>query len=131
MYFRWSAILLVMVSHLLREKDNRGLYDAIAPLLNIFQTAAVLEVSMKWAARPQNLSSGFFKKRGSNQSPQLHRLSRNLKILLVASLDIILSKKRITKALIRLRGCAGLSAPLLFANHRRQVFSHRGPNKAV
>ena len=45
----------------------------------------------------------------------------------VASLDMILSIKRITKALIRLRGCAGWSAPVLFANHRRQVFSRRGP----
>ena len=40
---------------------------------------------------------------------------------------MILSKKRITKALIRLRECAGWSAPVLFANHRRQVFSRRGP----
>ena len=38
-----------------------------------------------------------------------------------------LSKKRITKALIRLRGCAGWSVPVLFANPRRQVFSRRGP----
>ena len=37
-------------------------------------------------------------------------------ILLAASLDMILSNKRITKALIRQRGCAGWSAPLLFAN---------------
>ena len=37
-----------------------------------------------------------------------------------------LSSKRITNALIRLRGCAGWSAPLLFANPRRQVFSRRG-----
>ena len=35
---------------------------------------------------------------------------------LVESLDMILFKKRITKALTRLRGCAGYSAPLLFAN---------------
>ena len=41
---------------------------------------------------------------------------------------MVLSKKRITKALIRLRGCAGWSAPLLFATLRRQVFSWRGPN---
>ena len=39
---------------------------------------------------------------------------------LVASLAMILSDKQITKALIRLRGCAGFSAPLLFANPRRQ-----------
>ena len=40
---------------------------------------------------------------------------------------MVLSKTRITKALIRLRGCAGWSAPVLFANPRRQVFSRRGP----
>ena len=40
---------------------------------------------------------------------------------------MVLSKKRIAKALIRLRGCAGWSAPVLFANTRRQVFSRRGP----
>ena len=45
---------------------------------------------------------------------------------LEASLDIALSNKWIRKALIRLRGCAGWSAPLLFTNHRRQVFSHWG-----
>ena len=40
---------------------------------------------------------------------------------------MVLFKKRIAKALIRLRGCAGWSAPLLFANSRRQIFSRRGP----
>ena len=44
---------------------------------------------------------------------------------------MILYNKRITKALIRLRGCAGWSAPLLFANHGRQVFSRRGPFSKV
>ena len=41
---------------------------------------------------------------------------------------MVLSNKRITKALIRLRGCAGWSATVLFANPRRQVFSRRGPH---
>ena len=36
--------------------------------------------------------------------------------LFVASLYMILSNKRIIKALIRLRGCAGWYVPLLFAN---------------
>ena len=40
---------------------------------------------------------------------------------------MVLSKTRITKALIRLRGCAGWSAPVLFATPRRQVFSRQGP----
>ena len=41
---------------------------------------------------------------------------------------MVLANKRITKALIRLRGCAGWSAPVLLANPRRQVFSRRGLN---
>ena len=53
--------------------------------------------------------------------------SLNSEFSLEASLDIILSKMQITKALIRLHRCSGWSAPLLFANHRRQVFSRRGP----
>ena len=44
-----------------------------------------------------------------------------------ASLDMVLSKKQITKALISLCGWAGWSVPLLFANPRRQVFSRQGP----
>ena len=54
-------------------------------------------------------------------------ISKKIEILRVASLDIILSNKRITKTLIRLCGCAGWSAPLLFANPRRKVFSRLGP----
>ena len=42
---------------------------------------------------------------------------------LVASLYMILSNKRITKALIRLCGCPGWSVPLLFANMEDR-FSH-------
>ena len=53
--------------------------------------------------------------------------SKNIEISLEASLDMILSTKRITKALIRLRGCAGWSAPVLFATPRRPGFSRRGP----
>ena len=46
---------------------------------------------------------------------------------LVASFDMVLSKKRMTKALIRLCRCAGWTAPFLFANHRRPVFWRWGP----
>ena len=42
--------------------------------------------------------------------------SYKTEISLEASLDMTLSKKRITKALISLRGCAGWSAPVLFVN---------------
>ena len=41
----------------------------------------------------------------------------------------MLSKKRITRALIRLCGYAGWSAPLLFANLRKQEFSRGGAKK--
>ena len=44
-------------------------------------------------------------------------------ISLEASLDIILSSKRITKALIRLRGCAGWSVPVLFATTKDRFSS--------
>ena len=40
---------------------------------------------------------------------------------------MILSNKQITKALIRLSGCPGWSATLLFVIPLRQVFSLRGP----
>ena len=54
-------------------------------------------------------------------------ISQKIENLLVTILVIILSYKRITKALIRLPRCAGWSAPLLFANLRRQIFSRRDP----
>ena len=57
----------------------------------------------------------------SNWPAQPQKLARFLKFRL--SKDIILSKQRTTKALIRLRGCAGWSAPLLFAYDIRHVFS--------
>ena len=57
--------------------------------------------------------------------------SWKIEISPVASLDMILSKKRITKALIRLCGCAGWSVPVLFANPPRQIFPRRGPNHSI
>ena len=42
--------------------------------------------------------------------------SKKIEILLEESSDMVFSKKRITKALISLHGCAGCSAPLFFAN---------------
>ena len=53
--------------------------------------------------------------------------SLKIEISPAASLHMILSKKQNKKALIRLRGCAGWSAPVLFTNPRRQDFSRRGP----
>ena len=52
--------------------------------------------------------------------------SLKIEIFPVASLDMILSNKQITKALIRLCRCAGWSALLLFASPPKQIFLCRG-----
>ena len=51
--------------------------------------------------------------------------SYSLKILNLERRGIILSRQRTTKVLIRLRGCTGWSAPLLFA-YGKNRFSHDG-----
>ena len=43
----------------------------------------------------------------ANRSAQPQKLARVFEISAIESRDIILSKQRTTKALIRLRGCAG------------------------
>ena len=53
---------------------------------------------------------------------------QRLEILDIETWGIILSRQRTIKALIRLRGCAGWSALLLFAYGKSQVFSWRGSN---
>ena len=63
----------------------------------------------------------------SNQPAQLQKLARTLKNLDIASIHIILSKQRTTKVLIRLNGCAGRSAPLLFTYVIRHIFAWPGP----
>ena len=57
---------------------------------------------------------GFPTRSHAKQPAQLQRLAKKLK--LVASLDMILSIEKITKALIRLCRCAGWSVPMLLAN---------------
>ena len=51
------------------EKQKRDLNEVILKMITL----------IIWASTRQNLSSGFLKKQGSNQSPQLQRLARNLK----------------------------------------------------
>ena len=59
-----------------------------------------------WASSRQNLSSGYPTKRDSNQSPKLQRLARKLKFhSWQVSLDMLLFKKRKTKAQTGLRLC--------------------------
>ena len=52
--------------------------------------------------------------------------SIRLEIFVTVTRDITLFRQRTTKALIRLRGCAGWSVPLLFAYVIRHVFSRLG-----
>ena len=56
---------------------------------------------------------GFWQQRVSNQSLRLNRLIENWIFLHEAILGMILLKKQTTKLLMRLRGCAGWSGPLL------------------
>ena len=51
------------------------------------------------------------------------KTSLSLEILDLASIAIILSRQRTTKVLIRMHGCAGCSAALLFA-YGKNRFSH-------
>ena len=80
--------------------------------------------NIKWASSRENLSAKASFKPGFLAT----ETSYKIEISSVASLHMILSKKRITKALTRLRRCAGWSVPVLFAEPRRQVISHCGPN---
>ena len=92
--------------------EHKGEYYSGHPNIHIINIAAY-----NWATTCENLSSGSRPtKQDSNQSSKLQRLATKLKFLLAAYLDMVLFNKRITKALIRLRGCAGWSAPLLSAN---------------
>lgn len=45
--------MLILVYHYLEEGSSIGLYAKAAPLLNIFQTAAVLEVRL-WFCKLKN-----------------------------------------------------------------------------
>ena len=54
--------------------------------------------------------------------PSAIEISWTIEISLVASLNMILSEKRTTKALISLRGCTGWSTPLLFVNPKDRFF---------
>ena len=80
----------------------------------------------KWATTRQNVSSGVSNQARHKQACTATETSLSLEISAIESRDIILSKQRTTKALIRLRGCASWSVPLLFAYDIRHVFSWPG-----
>ena len=81
----------------------------------------------KFYAKISNLTlSSYF------QHFQVHKMlvSSETSYLGKLSLVLALSNKGITMVLIRLQGCAGLSAPL-FTNHKRQIITQQGPIESL
>ena len=72
-------------------------------------------IGKNWALSQENLSSGDSDKVSFKPVSSATETSLKLEISLAESVDMVLCNKRITMALIRLRRCAGWSAPLLFA----------------
>ena len=70
----------------------------------------------------ENLSLGVYDQVRLKPACSATEARSGLEISALASWGIILSGQRITKALIRLRGCAGWSGPLLFAYGKNRFF---------
>ena len=87
-----------MEAHLLLQDYNLQVYGKRVLLIILSRdgTKPVFRVSYKASFKLISLSTD---------------TSYKIEISPVACLHMVLSKKRITKALIRLRGCTGLSAP--------------------
>ena len=82
-----------------------------------------IPVTNIWATPWENVSSGVSDQVRLKLACWATEASMTLKILVTETRDITLSRQRTTKALIRLRGCTGWSAPLLFACGIRHIFS--------
>ena len=80
-----------------------------------------------WAWSRQNQSFGASDKARLKTASFATGTSWKIVISPVTNLHMILSNRWITKALIRQRGRAGWSEPLLVAKLERQIFSRRGP----
>ena len=85
--------------------------------------ATYLTLVMVIGPRQETPVSGVSEKASFKPVSSATQTGYEIEILLVASLHTILSTKRVTKALIRLRGCAGWSAPVLFVTPENR-FSH-------
>ena len=110
--------------------------DALSFFLGIFFSDNTRLFGIIWASLWEKLFSGgggggggegVSTKSVSNQSPELKRLAWKFEKFHLQQVYIWYFPKSKKKALIRLRGCAGWSAPVLFTNPRRQGFSRRGP----
>ena len=92
----------------------------------ITTTVRLLPAVYIWATPWENVSSGVSDQVGLKLACSATEASMRLEIVVTETRDITLSIQRKTNALIRLRGCADWSAPLLFAYSIRHVFSWPG-----
>ena len=100
-------------------------YQIISSIIGLSEFwHALSSVASSW----ENVSSGVSDQVRLKLACSATEASMRLGILVTETRDITLSRQRTTKALIRLRGCAGWSAPLLFAYDIRHVFSWSGSN---
>ena len=90
-----------------------------------------INAKVNWATSRENLSSEIFDQVRFKPACSATEASKSLETLDIASIHILLSEQRTTKVLISLRGCAGWSAPLLFAYGIRHVFAWPGPIREV
>ena len=72
-----------------------------------------------WATSWKNVSSGVSDQVRLKLVCSATETTMRLEILVTETRDMTQSRQRTTKALIRLRGCAGWSTPLLFAYYIR------------
>ena len=70
---------LTHCAHCAKNVQNQKISSGVGGGGGGGQVLTSLLVTNIWASTRQNLSSGFLKKRGSNQSPQLYRPAGNVK----------------------------------------------------
>ena len=102
------------------------IYSFNTLIIPIFWGCSYNQFYYNWATTRQNMSSGVSDQARHKPACAATEAIWSLEISAIESRAIILSKQRTTKAMIRLRGCAGWSAPLLFAYDIRHIFSWSG-----
>ena len=94
---------------------------SVSVLVLLLRTHLSIESWFIRASSWENVSSGVSDQVRIKLACSATEASMRVEILITETRDISLSRQRTTKALIRLRGCAGWSAPLLFAYDIRHV----------
>ena len=89
---------------------NVHLSDKNNTIIMVLDCLPVFTVNKIEPRRDKTCLREFPTRSDTNRPAQLQKLARVLKILAIESRDIILSKQRTTKALIRLRGSADQTA---------------------